>query len=576
MKRSVDALANETWDVIVIGGGIVGSWIALDATLRGLRVALIEKADFASGASANSLKIVHGGFRYLRQGKPGRLRRSARELSVHLRVAPHLVRPLPVLVSASEFGCQRALLPLGLVAQRLLTTGVAREADAGVPLYGGLLPTDRCDAIVPEVGGRYARGGLLWYDAQVLDTERLLMAVLHSAAEHGAELANRVEATGFLRRDDHVRGVVVQDRLGGSQYELTARVVVNAAGEGAFQLLAGIPELAADLEQPFRTLAWNLGLRRRPDCVALGFRTRIATHSDPVLGAGRFMFCVPWERGTLLGTAYKLIGSGVPPIPSPDDLEVLLREFQHAAPELELRWEDVRFSHSGLLPLKKGLERGRATAPAERDHVLDHRSGGISDLLTVVAAKYTTARVTAERTVDRAFDLLDRPAPDCTTDRTPVWGAEWPIPSVEEASRLAAALVDEPVDPADAERLRRSYGSRLPQVLGTARTQGSADPPIEGSGLLGVEVRHAIRHEMAWTLEDVVLRRTGLGSAGCPPASRLGMASAVLARELNWNLPRLRSEVEACLRVYTPFDAPTTEEVLAAMPGAGTQQARRD
>jgi glycerol-3-phosphate dehydrogenase len=571
--RDLRALSSRTWDLLVVGGGIAGAWIALDASLRGLSVALVEAVDFGSGASANSLKILHGGLRYLRRAQFSRLRRSALETAILQQVAPHMVRPLPVLVPTAGIGGRsRAALRAAFLAHRFLSRGALdRHGLPGLPA-GKVLRASEFDEHEAALAGAGTTGGAVWYDGQIRNSERLVLSLLRTAAKQGAVLANHVEATSLLGDGGVVRGAVVTDRLSGEELSIPSRIVANAAGASALRLAATLPGIARPEKPPFRALAWNLVLDRRPGPVAVGFQSRLETPSAEVLGDSRYLFLVPWENHTLFGTGYRLVPPGEEDRGGEGhrvrtaDLETLIAEARASAPALDLAWSEVSQAHRGLLPIKDGLESGRSSFPAEEDHLIDHASHGSPGALTLILAKYTTARAAAERAVDVIIERLGCESRDCATATTPIWGGEQPIPDTEEASGLVRSRFGEGPSPATTRRLLAAYGSRLPEVLqcGDSVTPGSSSTVAPGSGLLAAEVVHAVRNEMGCSLADVLFRRVGLGAAGCPPPRVLADMASVMAAELGWGDLRLRDEVKMCLGCFEGLPRPTLDEVLSA------------
>ena len=375
LTRDLAALAADPFDLLVIGGGIHGAFAAWDAALRGLRVALVERADFASGTSANSLKVAHGGLRYLQQLDLVRMRRSSVERSTLLRLAPHLVRPLPFLVGTYGLGRDgRIAFGAGFAINELVSWDRNRHLPAPARLPAARL-LGRAECL--ERFGGFDRaglsGGALWYDGQILHPERLVVAILRAAAAAGATLANYTEARDLLAEHGKVAGAIIADRLGGAEFPVRARAVVNAAGPWVPDV-AGAAR-ATEIVRFARSL--NLVVRRQfADC-AIGVRSR-TTH-DPVCGARRFMFCCPWRGHTLVGTSYTIDAGDRRPI-GLEEIVALLDEINAACPPLELTLEDVSFFHWGFVPLKDGAEPGRPTAPAERPRILDHSAEGLRGL----------------------------------------------------------------------------------------------------------------------------------------------------------------------------------------------------
>jgi glycerol-3-phosphate dehydrogenase len=466
LKRDLAALTGRPHDLVVIGGGIHGAAVAWDAAQRGLSVALLEAADFGSGVSWNSLKTVHGGLRHLQRADLGGLRESARERSALLRIAPRLVRPLPFLVPTyAGRPPSRAVLFAGLRLNDLLTVG----RNAGLPAAqsvpsGRLLSAREVLDRVPGLDAAGLTGGAEWTDAQVASTERLLLAFLHAAAQAGAALANYVEVTRLDHAGGRVTGVAARDVLGRDLLVVRAQVVVEATGPA----LGGLLAQAGLVRPPVPLLhAANLVLRR----VVAG------THAVGARVDGRFLFLVPWQGRSIVGTTYA--AGTVPPT-----AEAFLDEVRRAYPWASLHERDVALVHRGRVPGTKGPVGLRT-----RSRVIDHqREDGLSGLVSVLSAKYTTARAMAERAVDVAVRHLRRSAAPCRTSLTV-----------------------------------------LPRAA-----------PLAGS--LAEQAQQAAREESAVHLDDAVLRRLDLATAGRPAPAVVDEVAAAMARELEWDAGRLGRE----------------------------------
>ncbi len=475
MKRDLAALAAREWDVAVAGGGIYGAAVAWDAAQRGLAVALVEREDFGAGASWNSLKTIHGGMRYLQKLDLARLRQSARERATLLAIAPEIVRPLPFLVPTYGHGpTGREALALGL----LLNDWLTRDRNRGLPPArripdAGTVSAAEALRLVPGLERRGLTGAGLWQDAQATSTERLTIGLLHAAAGAGAQPANHAEAVGFLRAAGRVAGVAVRDALSGATHEVRARMVVNAAGPWADDLLE-----RGGLRRPRAPLlrARNLVLGRPP---AVPFAVGAQA-------GGRYLFLVPWEGRTIVGTSYE------PAEDPPSDPLAFLDEAAAAFPWAGIARSDVAVVHEGLVPGRGGAS-GLSTRPRLHDHEAEDALPG---LVSLQGVKYTTARAVAERAVDLVARRLGRALPPCRTGVTPL---------------------------AEARPL---------------------EPPLDEA------TRRAVRGEMAVTLADAVLRRLDLGTAGPPPPQELDLVARVMAGELGWDDERERCERAAVARFY--------------------------
>lgn len=482
MKREIAALAEREHDLVIVGGGIYGAAACWDAAQRGLRVALVEKGDFGSGTSWNSLKTIHGGLRHLQRLEIGLLRESVRERRAFLRIAPLLVRPLPFLVPTYGHGLHgREAMAAGLLLNDLL----AHDRNDGLPEAdridkGRMLSPAEVRERVPGLADAGLTGGALWTDAQAVSSERLLLAFLHAASDAGAALANAVEVTGLTRDGTRVSGVHATDHASGAEITIRSRVVLNAAGPGVVGLLrrAGLERFRVPLLR-----AWNFVVKRPVvSRVAVGGKS-----------GGRHLFLVPWRDRAIVGTDYE-------PAESPGDPQRhqrFLDDVRAAFPWAGVTAEDVAFVHAGLVP-----GEGGAVGLWLHSLVVDHEAeDGLPGLVSVVGAKYTTARSVAQKAVDLVFQRLGRAVPPCRTAEA---------------------------------------------VLPKAR-------PLDG--LLEQQVLEAVREEMALTLADVVLRRTELGASGPPGQAEVETAAAVMARERGWSEGRVAAEraaLDQALRAHAP------------------------
>lgn len=533
MKRAVDGLSNREFDVLVVGGGIVGACVARDAALRGLDVALIDRADFGGGASANCLKIVHGGLRYLQHLDVRRMRTSIRERTAWLRIAPHLVEPMPFVLPIYGRGVERRSVYRVALA---INDALSWDRNDGLPRErwlprGRLLAREECVALVPQLDSPALRGGAVVYDAQMYSPERLVLEVVLDACAAGAIAANHVECVAPLYRGGRLAGVRVRDRLDGRRHDVRARVVVLAAGAAAPGLVALL--LGRDVPLPPFSLAMNLV------APALGPRVGFAVPSP----GGRKLFIAPWRGRTLVGTAHYTY-DGDPWAPHAERyVERFLDEVNRSIPAWGLTRGDIALVHRGRVPLEPrgaGGRRGRRAvraagtayaaraagarggAPGDvavepvllRHHwIVDHTADGAPGLLTVVAEKFTTARRIAEEVVDRVFRKLGRPSPPCVTAEVPLPGAPpSPYALLEDAARRYSGL-----DPELRDALVRTYGRRYVHVVGAPAGE------LDREALLRREFAFAMRNEMACGAEDLLARRTHLGARGLhdPVAERI-------------------------------------------------------
>ena len=554
MQRNPAALAEGEFDLAIIGGGAFGAAAAWDASLRGLRTALIERRDFGGGASAECFKVVHGGIRYLQHADVGRLRSSCRERSALLRIAPHLVSPLPIVIPTYGHGRKGKLfLGAGMRMYDLLTG----DRNAGISDESRRIKATRYLArsdvreLFPDIDDSGLTGGAVFEDGQMYSPPRLVLAFVKSAAGAGAVACNYVEATGFLWDGRRVRGVKARDCIDGSEIEVRARLVLNAAGPGAEYLLAGNDRFGAWRRGSFSRDACFVVRRKPRSPFALAIQGRSRDRNALVGREARHMFIVPWRDYTLVGVWHKLFpGHPDSTVVQDDELEAWIREINDCYPALGLRSDQVVYRNCGLVPFGDGTVGTSELSFGKESRYIDHRlAHGIEGLVTLIGIRYTTARGDAGRALDLLLEQMPGAPRPAGTERRPLAGGDFAgIGSLRADARRARPAG---VGDATLEALLRNHGTGYVDVLAEARADRGEADRIEGRATVMAEVTHAVRHEMAVKLEDVVLRRTDLGSGSHPGAGVLGKVAARMGALLGWREERVQREIddtEATLR----------------------------
>lgn len=566
MQRSLRALADEVHDVLVVGGGIYGACVAREAAQRGFSVGLVERGDFGACTSSQSLRVIHGGLRYLQHGAIGRLLESVAERDAWLRTAPHLVTPLPCVMPTRGFGLRgRVALGAALAANAALASTRRARGDASRP-PGRARLLDRAEtlSVCAGIDGAGVTGGALWWDAQTWSSERLLLAVLRAAMDAGAHLANHVEATALSRRGDRVEGVALRDHETGARFEARARIVVLAAGPFVDVLLGTLGRAAPERHFPL-SKALNLVVRRDIGSTAFAvewhssFRDR-----DAWLRAGsRLFFVVPWRGLALVGTKH-VPWTGDPRSFSPAEPELarFLAEVNEAWPGARLASEDVVGVLAGMLPRAAGTRADEAVQLAKHGHIIDHRrSDGVGGLVSLVGVKWTTSRREAERAVDRLAERLGRRAVSRSA-RTPVAGGD-----IDDADRFLRETRVPALDDATRTRLLHAHGTRYHEVLAHAERSPALGLPLSpGLPVLRAELHHAAAHEMALHLDDVLLRRCELQLHDSFDAGAVRDAAEVVGTVHGWDEARRRAEIERAELALRRFRGPLAGSASAAQP----------
>ena len=545
MHRDLDALTGRTFDLLIVGGGIYGLTIAYDAAQRGLSVALIERADFGSGASFNHLRTIHGGLRYLQTFDVARARESVVERRVVATIAPHAVRPIPFALPLYR-SITRGITAMraGFMLDRLVAFDRNRDVMPSHQLPGGRVVSGDALRRFPGLHRRGVTGAAVWYDYVATEADRLTFSFAIAAAQHGAVLANHLEAVALVADRRRTVGVRARDSVDGRELDIAARVTINATGACVDKLLE---PLGASTRMPMLKVM-NLVTERDAGEAALGGRT----------ADGRSLFLVPWRGRALFGTwqAAALCRPEETAIVEAD-VAAFIRELNEAFPSLDLRPNDVTMIHRGIVPA--ATSNGRIALEGH-EQVHDHASGGaggFDGLMSVVGTKYTTARGVAELVTDRVLTKLQRQAVPCRTATAPLPGGD-----IEDvAAMIADARRDCGVGlPSDTiPHLVAAYGSRYRDILALCEGQSDLTSRLaEGSPVIGAELVWAVRHEMAVTLADAVIRRTPLGALGYPGDKAVDRAADLVAGALGWSNDRRRSEVAALRRFYSAIFALTS------------------
>jgi glycerol-3-phosphate dehydrogenase len=550
MHRDPAALADGTFDVVVVGGGIFGACVAWDAAHRGLSVALVERGDFGAGTSAHSFKMVHGGIRYLQHADLIRVRHSCAERTALLKMAPHLVRPLPIMIPTYGHGMKgKAVLRAGTTLYDLVTfdrnRGI-RDPARRIPPARFLSRRQVLEQF-PDLDPAGLTGAATFCDGQMYNPPRLVLAFLRSAVAAGARAANYVEATGFLRDGDRVTGIRAVDRFGGGALEVRGRVVVNAAGPWAEPLLATRLGTPLDPAGTYSRDACFVVRRRFPGPYALAL-TGTTRDPDAVLSrSARHMFLVPWRGFTLVGVWHVVHGAGPDDFTVTDgELEAFMGEINAIYPSLALTLDDVCVWNAGLVPFGENDPEAKDLSYGKRSRLIDHReTDGLDGLVTLIGVRYTMGRGEAARAVDLVADKLGRALPRIPVGSVPVHGGDiddFEGFAAETARRHAGVLT-----PAVARSLAHNHGTALGGVVDLAEKNPDWAAPV-GEGVIGAEVVHAVREEMAVRLGDVVLRRTDLGSGADPGGGAIDACGRLMAEELGWDAATTEAEVAAVKR----------------------------
>jgi glycerol-3-phosphate dehydrogenase len=512
-----------TFDVIIIGAGINGAGIARDAAMRGLKVLLLDKGDIGGGTSSWSTRLIHGGLRYLEHGEFGLVRESLRERETLFRIAPHLVRPLPIVIPIYK-NARRGLWTIrsGMIAYDALSFGKS------LPRHRIL---SRAEALQQEPGlnPEGLNGAAVYYDAQVEFAERLVLENVLSAVEHGAIVITYARVTDFLFADGAAPGVNFKNELDEENHATRARIIVNAAGPWVDQVLghagASSPRLIGG------TKGSHIIVASFPGAPAKALYTEAETDRRP-------FFIIPWNGQYLIGTTDVRYRGDLDQVQiDPAEIDYLLRETNRLIPPANLTREQILYTYSGVRPLPFTEDKDEQNI-TRRHFIREHPE--LENVLSIVGGKLTTYRSLAEQAVDLVFKKLRRTSPKCTSDRAPLPGA-----ATSEFKRFSEEFVASSGFPARvSERMLRVYGTRATEV----RELASQNPSLaktfnQDADAIAAEVVFSFTREMAASLADCLLRRT---MVGLNPLRGVGddlLATEIARKHLGWSESRAQDEV---------------------------------
>lgn len=540
--------------MLVVGGGVVGCGVALDATTRGLSVALVESRDFGAGTSSRSSKLLHGGLRYLEMLDFGLVAEALSERGlIAEKLAPHLVRAVPFLYPLRHRGWERLYVGAGVGLYDAMAS--LRGCRGGIPWHRHL-SRNRLRSVAPSLRADTLAGALMYYDAQV-DDARHTMALARTAAGYGATVTTGTMLTALHHDGRAVRGATIRDESTGGDINVTAGCVVNATGVWSNEIAA----LCGQRPDPEVRMSKGIHLVVPRDCIASESGIILRTEKS-------VLFVIPWNDHWLIGTTdteWTLRKDH--PAATATDIDYLLTRV-NAVLRRPLDRADIVGVFAGLRPLVQG--GSATTAKLSREHAVSHP---VTGLVSVAGGKYTTYRVMARDAVDEAIKDIGTPAGPCCTAEVPLVGAAGFRAMASSVDRLA---VDYGVPSSTVQCLLGRYGSETPDVLAPCRTDPALAQPLDGApDYLCAEVLFAATTEGARHLDDILTRRTRISFESADRGVKAAAAAAaVVAGVLGWSpreqtaeVERYRRRVRAELASQSMGDDVTADAVRYGEPG---------
>jgi glycerol-3-phosphate dehydrogenase len=514
---------SEPFDLIIVGAGINGAGIARDAAMRGLKVLLLDKGDVGGGTSSWSTRLIHGGLRYLEHREIGLVRESLRERETLLRIAPHLVRPLPILIPIykdSQRG--RWTIRAGMLFYDALSAGKSLASHRML---------SRAEALeqAPGLNPVGLLGAALYYDAQVEFAERLVLENALAAKEYGATILTYARVNRFIVEDEAVRGVEFTDLLSNQTHGVRGQVTINAAGPWVDQVVTGLGAQRM------------IGGTKGSHLVAASFAgaSSMALYIEAKVDRRPF-FIIPWNKAFLIGTTDIRFQGDLDQVEiTTEEIDYLVSETNRIIPDANLSRDSILFTYSGVRPL--AFKEDKDEQSITRRHFVHDHAPRLSRLISIVGGKLTTHRSLAQKAVDLVSRKLGRTTPPCGTDQVPLPGAMTAdLSALTKVFKVEGALPEKV-----SERLLRIYGARAAGILKSiADDPALAETFDVAKSAIAAEVLFAFQHEMATTLTDCLLRRTMIGLGPSRSIADADQAAKIAQDHLGWSNDRARREVD--------------------------------
>ncbi len=541
MERFIENIVDDDLDIIIIGGGITGAAVAYAASSRGMKVALFEKKDFGGATSAATSKLIHGGLRYLANMEFGLVRESLKERKILGNIAPNFIYPIPFMIpNYRRYKGGMWMIMLGMFLYDVLSFDKKDTWDKSKMLQNhDSYRRKKTLTLEPGIKKKKLVGSTIFYDYQSIFPERLTLAFIKSALDYGAKVSNYSKVVDFIKNESNkITGVKVKDLLNDKTSEVKAPLVINCGGTWADMIL----EMASKNDK-------NTHKVKRSEGIHIITKKINNKHIISILkDDGKHFMIMPWRKHTIIGTTDKEYHG------DPDDYSVSKESIMEVIDTVnkyygdgDLKYEDVLFAYGGLRPLVDDQTEGSYES-SRKYEVFDNANDGIEGLITVEGGKYTTSRNLAYNVMEMVQKKLNLKIKDSITYNNYLSGCE--IKDMEQFMIKLHKKYGKEFSENTIEYLGRNYGTESSAIFKIAKNNKEFAEVLNNDGEILAQVIYSIDEEMAKTLKDIFLRRTGLGTLGHPGSDIIQKVADLAAKMLNWNDNRKKEEIEGLLDLF--------------------------
>ncbi len=536
MNRFIENYKGEEFDLIVIGGGITGATVAYEAASRGLSVALIEKSDFGSATSSATSKLIHGGLRYLSTNEFGLVRESLKERRVLTNIAPNFIHPAAFFFSVyKKDKVPNYLMKIAMILYELFSFDKNRLWDKSKKMpHHKSVSAEQIIELFPNALKDGLIGGQMYYDCSSHSPERFTLAFIKSAVKYGASVANYTKVEDFITEESakmkSVKGVRVIDELSGKNHNINGKIVINCAGPWADILLDKVKKNTGNKELR-RSEGIHLITPKLADKYIFSGSTALGKH----------FFLLPYRNHTIIGTTDKEF------MGDPDDYKITRKAIVELLDDVnnsfgnsgKIKYEDIVYAYGGLRPLVEDQTED-VYHSSRKYEITGEKKNGIENLITVEGGKFTTSRMLAEKAINKTIRILKLPRKKSISENNYLYAC-----NIENFGEFVAQKQKQYPEflPEQIEYLARSYGEEIDEIFSIIKENESYKEKLNQDGENLALVQFAIRNEMAVTLSDIMLRRTGLALLGHPGKETMEKVAKLAAKELKWDAERLANEI---------------------------------